>query len=391
MKLTKLSLVAALAVSAAFAGDATISGDAKVFYGTNDAGTADLFDKAGAYGDASVSLDYSREVVEGLTLNAGVTGLSTLGLENTAVSGVWAAGEGANGVDDAFWFDVANLTATFGNTTAIIGRQKLETPLAFTETWNIVENTFDAIVVANSDLQDTTLVGAAVTRANGAAFTNFDGGMTELGDGIYAAGAVTKLIPMTTAQVWYYEANSASNLFTGVQDGLDVKKVWAQADVDAGNGVGVGLQYGAGSKDSSIVAGQLSYAVDALSTSIAYSQADKKGAYDFANFGGFGGSSVYTEAWWNFGKTTVADAKALTLKAGYDLGAAQLAAQYTNVKNDSTDVAGVNVGEMDEVTLTATTKVGPFDATLAYINGQSDDAAVDGNTVQVYLTAPFSL
>ncbi|MBD3822757.1 MAG: hypothetical protein IE914_10960 [Thiotrichales bacterium] len=385
MKLTKLSLVAALAVSAAFAGDATISGDAKVFYGTSDAGTADLFDKAGAYGDASVNLDYSREVVDGLTLNAGVTGLSTLGLENTAVSGVWANGEGATTLEDTFWFDVANLTATFGNTTAIIGRQKLDTPLAFTETWNVVENTFDAFVFANSDLQDTTLVAAAVTRANfgnaSAPFTNFQGGMVDLGDGIYAVGAVTKLIPMTTAQVWYYEANGL----------LDVKKVWVQADVDAGNGVGVGLQYGGASSDSSIVAGQLSYAVDALSTSVAYSQADKKGAYDFANFGGFGGSSVYTEAWWNFGKTTVADAKALTLKAGYDLGAAQLAAQYTNVKNDSTDLAGVNVGEMDEVTLTATTKVGPFDATLAYINGQSDDAAVDGNTVQVYLTAPFSL
>jgi hypothetical protein len=49
---------------------------------------------------------------------------------------------------------------------------------------------------------------------------------------------------------------------------------------------------------------------------------------------------------------------------------------------------------MDEVTLTASTKVGPVDATLALINTTADnnhEPAVDGNTVQVYLTVPFSL
>jgi hypothetical protein len=46
---------------------------------------------------------------------------------------------------------------------------------------------------------------------------------------------------------------------------------------------------------------------------------------------------------------------------------------------------------MDEITVTATTKVGPFDATAALIASSSDDEAFDGNTIQVYLTAPFSL
>jgi len=41
--------------------------------------------------------------------------------------------------------------------------------------------------------------------------------------------------------------------------------------------------------------------------------------------------------------------------------------------------------------LTATKKVGPVDATVALINTKSDDDSIDGNTIQAYLTVPFSL
>jgi len=81
MKFTKLSLIAALAVTSAFAGESTITGDAKLFYGTTDAGEADLFNKNGAYGDAAVSLDYSRDIADGVTLNAGATGITHLVLK----------------------------------------------------------------------------------------------------------------------------------------------------------------------------------------------------------------------------------------------------------------------------------------------------------------------
>ncbi|HHH19039.1 MAG TPA: hypothetical protein ENK86_00790, partial [Campylobacterales bacterium] len=158
MKLTKLSLVAMLAVSAAFAGESTISGDAKVFYATNDANDADMFDKTpNTYGDAAVSLDYSVEVADGISLNAGATGISTLGLEGTAVGNTWVD----HALKDRVWVDIANVTAKLGNTTAVIGRQKIETPLAFTETWNIVENTFDAFTFVNGDVDGLTLVASA--------------------------------------------------------------------------------------------------------------------------------------------------------------------------------------------------------------------------------------
>jgi len=381
MKFIQLSLITALAVSTAMGADATISGDAKVFYSTTDVADGDLFNKTSAMGDASVSLDYSRDIAEGVTLNAGISGVSTLGLENTAVSATWVD----HALEDRFWFDTANITAKLGNTTAVIGRQKLDTPLAFTETWNIVENTFDAFTFVNGDLPDTTLVASAVTRANGPfEFTDFQGGQTDLGDGIYAVGAVTKAIPNTTAQAWYYSSNT-------VLDKDD--KVWVQADVDVIEGLTFGAQYGMAladadnQDDASVMAVKLGYDAGVAQLYAAYSQADDQGSNTFQNYAGYGASPLYTEAWWNFGYVSNPDAQAVAVGASADLSGVALSAQYTSVTNDTMGVAG----EMDEVTLTANKKLGALDTTLALINTSSDDDAMDGNTVQLYLSVPFSL
>ena len=379
MKFTKLSLIAALAVTSAMAGESTITGDAKLFYGTTDAGNADLFNKNGATGNAAVSLDYSRDIADGVTLNAGMTGISTLGLESTLVSGVWA-GAGDTGVNDTAWIDVANVTAKLGNTTAVIGRQKLDTPLAFTETWNIVENTFDAFTFVNTDVTDTTLVGSLVTRANGGEnFTNLQGGMADLGDGIYTAGVVTKLIPNTTAQLWYYD-------FANNDD-----KVWAQADVNVAEGLTIGAQYAQvmanTGDDSSIVAGKVGYDANGMGLFAAYSKADDKGTGSFANYAGYGASNLYTEVWWNYGFVSKPGAQAVSVGASTDMNGLALTAQYTDVTNDS----NLDSDEMSEITLSASKSIAGLDTTLALINTSSDDDSIDGNTVQVYLTLPFSL
>ena len=376
MKFTKLSLIAVLAITSAVATESTITGDARVFYWTDDIGAShDLFNKNGAYGDAAISLDYSRDIADGITLNAGLTGISTLGLENTLVSDTWVDHK----AEDRYWLDIANVTAKIGKTTAVIGRQKLDTPLAFTETWNIVENTFDAFTFVNNDITDTTLVASLVTRANGGEFTNFQGGQADLGDGIYTAGVVTKLIPNTTAQLWYYD-------FANNDD-----KVWAQADVNVAEAISVGVQYvqvmANSGDDSSVVAGKVGYDANGMGLYGAYSKADDKGTSNFANYAGYGASQLYTEAWWNFGFVSKPGAQAIVVGASTDMSGLALTAQYTDVTNDS----NLASDEMSEVTLTASKKLGPVDATLALINTSSDDNTIDGNTVQAYLTVPFSL
>jgi hypothetical protein len=375
MKYRRLGLITALTISGAFAGESTISGDAKVFYGTDDIQDHDMFDKGASYGDASVNIDYTKDISENITLNAGVTGISTLGLENTAVSAVWV-GAGKTGVEDTAWIDVANITAKFGNTTAVIGRQKLDTPLAFTETWNVVENTFDAFTFVNANIPKTKIIASAVTRANGMGnFTNVQGGMMDLGDGIYAAGLVTELIPLTTFQAWYYEGNGVVN----------AKKTWVQADAEVIDGVTVGAQYASDDEDAVFIAGKVGYDKDNISAYVAFSQADDQGTVNFTNFGGFGASKAYTEAWWNFGYVTNPDATTVAGGASYDLGSVKLGAQYTSVDS------GMANNDMDELTLTADTSVGGIDATLAFINTTADDDSFDGNTVQVYMTVPFKL
>ena len=339
MKFTKLSLIAALAVTTAMAGDAKISGDVKVFYGTTDAGNADLFNKNGATGDASVNLDYTRSLSDMVTLNAGATYLSTLGLENTLVSGTWAAHGGATtpqGVKDKAWIDTLNVVVKpIDKTMVVVGRQALDTPLAFTETWNVVSNTFDAAVVVDNHIENTTLVGAWVGRGNGQnTIENVSGGMSKYGaltnvesaslkidnKGAYAAGAITKAIPNTTAQAWYYNVVNQANA------------MWLQADTAITKELGLGAQYsqimpkGAidSKDDTKAFALKANYKVAGLDLTGAYSEVDDKGLIYMGNTatgGAFNGQSkLYTDAWWNLGFVGQAGAKTAMVSAAYDLG-----------------------------------------------------------------------
>jgi hypothetical protein len=405
-------LVAALAVSAAVAGvdiapvepAATpavadscngcgkISGDFRLYYGTNDAGGADLFSKHGAYGDAAFRLDYTRDVLDGMvTLNAGIQGLSTLGLERELVMGTWVL-HGPNIVDDALWIDTLNAQIKLGNTAIIAGRQALDTPFFYSETWNIARNTFDAVVVANSDLPETTLVGAYVGRGNGFPFglvvaadnTNINGGMSDFvgNNPAYAFGAVTKLIPNTVAQAWYYKIPSIADAF------------WLQADINVMDGITFGAQYAGssldipGGNDTDAWAVKLGYSADALSAYAAYSQrGDDANAIDISNIATghtLGSQSkLYTEAYWSYGYVGAQDAEAIAVGASYDLGMATLGAQYTTV-----DAAGNH--DVDEIALTASTKIGPVDVDLAYVNTDFGDSDKE-NEIIVMTKVPFEL
>ena len=167
------------------------SGTGVVYYQTNDlvpgtvatlhgATGGDLFDQDTSAADAGIQLRaMNADVIAGIGAGVEVSGLATLGLENWMVSDVMqSTGNGAgvlggtNDVDDVTdggWISQAYLTYGFGNTSIKAGRQELPkalSPFAFSEDWNVFKNTFDAVLVVNSDLPDTTLVGAWVYGAN---------------------------------------------------------------------------------------------------------------------------------------------------------------------------------------------------------------------------------
>ncbi len=397
MKLAKLSLAAIVALSvSAFADveNVKFSGNAKLFYGTNDAGKADLFDKKGAYGQAAATVAVSADLANGVAGKLSAVGLSTLGLENNLVSATWAGFAG--GTNAQWWVDQAWLAKTFGNTTIKVGRQELDTPLAFSEKWNIAENTFDAAVALNSDLPQTTLVAAWVGRGNGAG----DGGVvrgvvngsdpftTYWKDGAYAFAGITKLIPMTTAQVWYYDVVNVAQAW------------WLQADADLKDlipGLLAGAQYSnidveGVSDDASAWAVKLGYAFDALKVAAAYSSTDEEGPVRVANtatmLGASSQSKLYTEAWWNYGYVSANDVDTWMVSAEYDMeDIADFYAQYTAADAGKKSM----VKDMNEFTVTASKSFGNLNTSLAYIYTDADDQnnGDSYNTLQVYLTYNF--
>ncbi|WP_457593350.1 hypothetical protein [Hydrogenimonas sp.] len=402
MKFAKLSLAAVMAMGiSAFADvqNIKVTGDAKLFYSTTDAHNGDLFDQKSSSGQAALDIAASADLADGVAGKIGVTMLNTLGLENNLVSSVWDGG-----LSNQWWVSEAWIAKKLGNTTVKVGRQTLDTPLAFTETWSIAQNTFDAAVVLNNDIPDTTLVAAWVGRGNGTSATpsiaspgsavapvaalagvvnNAQDGNDPFGtyqqDGAYAFGAVTTAIPMTTAQAWYYDVNDVATAY------------WLQADVALENelkGLTLGAQYAtlnlnaAGTDDGAIWAVKVGYAMDnGLSFSGAYSSSDKSTAGAGWNTAtNTGASKIYTEAWWAYGEVTQSDTDSYTLEAEYDMhDVADFAVYYTNADHATGD-------DMTEITVTASKSYGSLDTTLAYINtdkGESD------NMIQVYLTYNF--
>jgi len=450
MKFTKMSLVAALLVgSSAFAIDnVKTSGNVQVMYNTTDAagltsnviegetGKGSLFNKDSSAADIGLNLNVSADLATNdlvtISVGAGYTVLTTLGLENNFVSNVWGGahgvptlGTGANyggalggaKVENASWMNEAYAVVSLNQASKSllkVGRQELDTPLAFTETWSIEKNTFEAAVLVNNDIPDTTVVLAYVGNGNGneafgqnlngatsvttlglanGAVVNPEGDFATFGkNGAYALGAVNNSWKPLVAQAWYYNLNSLATAY------------WVQADLNM-EGITAGFQYTGGTvidtnidpvgDTSGTFALMAGYEMkDVVTAKLAYSQTSDKGIVHGANTAtSTGASKLYTEAWWNYGQVTQVDTSAinLTLESPAN-GIADLGLYATLVDHGDTNVNG----DLMEVTVTASKSFGPLDTTLALIYADTDASDVAGSTdpdaittVQVYLTLNF--
>ncbi len=453
MKFTKLSLIAALAVSSAVAGGDiepaaeavpvvveetspwSFGGDAKLFYSTTDGDDVDLFSQTSAIGQAAVSADIGYTFAKTWKANVGITGIATLGLDDHMVGGVWLYA-GANASDDpnaftsigdALWFDVANITGTAfdGKATFILGRTELDTPLAFSETWNIANNTFDAGVAMVKPVENLTLVGAYIYdgNGNGERIDTMGGGFTG-SDGYFpfagvekgaAAVAAVYAWDEITGQAWYYDV-------------IDIATaVWLQADADY-NGFTLGAQYAMidgddlGLPQSSAFAAKVGYTKDAFNVWAAYSAVDEDGVISISNTAtmlsgaGWGAapgaaniaqgqSKLYTESWWNYGFVSLPGAKSFAVAGSYKaMENLNLVAQYTSVTDGSSilesTVADVPLfdADMNEFTVFAETSMYGVDLVIAYIysdytadfvDPEEVDTGYNNNTLQAYVTYAF--
>ena len=309
MKLVKMSLAAAMLMGAsAYAlDDVKFNGEAKLWYQTTD--STDLFDQASSVGQASFVLGMTGKASDTVSFNLETTALDTLGLESNLVSGVTAGTTMADGtattlgdaVATQWWVSQANLAIKLGNTTAVLGRQALDTPLAFTEKWNVVKNTFDAAVVVNSDIPNTTLVAAYVgkensaatanstagnngTVVNGGTFQSYAAGLGGSG-GAYAVGAVFAGVPDVTMQGWYYNVLDLATAY------------WLQVDGKVALGNDMGLSYGVqyanveldGADANTAYALKVGYSVSGVNMNASYSSVSDD------NLAGVGMNNVTTQ------------------------------------------------------------------------------------------------
>ncbi len=408
MKLAKMSLAAALllGVNVYAIDNVKVNGDAKLFYETVDsdaAGAPDMFDKDASGADVALDLGITADLSEGVSAGATFTAVSTLGLENNLVSGVWSGAHDTTGtqVDDASYFSEAWIAGTAGKTTLKAGRQSLDTPLVFTEEWSITNNTFEAAVVTNQDIPGTTLVAAYVGKSNGVAnetaaanigyVTSVGGKFNSFYDGAYAFGAINNSFEPLTAAAWYYDVQGTA------------KAYWLQADLEV-EGFMAGLQYTEISSDATGVADDTAYAAmlgyamkDVATVKVAYSSVDDEGNLGLANLatgtGNGGQTQLYTEMWWWYGTVSATGADSIAVSAeatvgdGYDL--------FLGYYMSDVDPAGANNAmDVNEVAFTVTKSFGPLDASVALLWDDIDyeDVATTDETyttAQVYLTYNF--
>jgi len=414
-------LAAMLIGTSAFAIENTkVSGDVNLFYGTFDAdGSANnMFDAANSYGDVSVNLGLTTDLTEGVSAGVKATYVTTLGLENNLVNQTWSNSHGVsastgssfaggNQLDDSMWISEAWIAGTAFDTTAKVGRQSLDTPLAFTETWGVDANTFEAAVLINQSIPDTTVVATYIGKSNGSAddeatgttvnslgaaqagYVSQDGEFNTFGsNGVYAAGIVNNSFKPLTAQAWYYNLQKMATAY------------WLQADIECSlvKGMLIGAQYanidvnGAANEDKAY-GFMLGYeAKDLATVKAAYSSVDDKGS----SLGGVANvatttnqSKLYTEMWWTYGAVSATGADSYSLTAEAKLAGADVLVGYYNadIKTASLDKT------VTEIAVAASKSYGPVDTSVALILDNEDDNTantdIDTTHLQVYLTYNF--
>ncbi len=350
-----------------------LSGNANLFYDTNDNDNT-LFDKKQSMGNLGVNFSGILKLNNSNSkLNFGVSGVSTLGLENSIANNTWVD---QTDYKDAIWLDTLNLTITpfenISNTTLILGRQEFATPLLHTETWNVVKNTYDAFTLINRDLKDTTLTTTWIGRSNSYGDSvvkarnigdGFDSFLTK--EGVYIAGIDTKLTSTLDTQAWYYIApNIAKVLWIQAESKINQFTFGGQFGdynpQDSNGGIGFGFK--------------IDYDFENLGLMVAYSSVKKGGL--FINLGAYQ-TPLYTMGWWNSNAQGQSNTDAFNLTAEYSIE------DFVNLGLFFTSWSGDN--RTNEIALSTNKSIGALDATIAYIYTDVDSV----NNVQAYLSYSF--
>jgi len=250
MKMTKLSLVAALAMSAAFAGgdiapvvepvveacnaDTTINGKAQAYYFTNNAGLSYLGNNRSMFeADSSdlgfaVTLDVSHKIYDGITANIGAVGYVNTMNGHSDIGGFESSSADftffKDRKDAGAFINVANITATFGDTTVVLGRQLLNTPMLSGFDWLLAPGSFEAYTLVNTSIENVTFIASYVEEWRINNFGDNWLNLSDLTDGDNWTVSAGYKNDALSASIWYYNI-----------DALDYTQVYVDAGYNFGS------------------------------------------------------------------------------------------------------------------------------------------------------------
>ena len=328
----------------------------------------------------------------------------------------------------------AYLQGQFGKTTVKLGRQQIDTPLAGSDDIRMIPNLFEAALVINTDLPNTTLIGGYVARMAGWDSASDKPGLTQfqsmsrsalntladvsinhnaVGDkGVYVLAAVNNSVKDLTLQAWEYYAVDVVNA------------IYLQADYKLGLGKDMALnlagQYynmqGMGAtkdllKDTAGLVGKIDYNVYGVKASletpvgltpyVAYNKVSEQkdglngGTFVFGAWGGYPEFAMSEEFWYNSG-VNMNGGKSYKVGADYSLekiglGARTLGLAYT--KFDAKDKYNGNTDSdaavIDVVYTCTGALVKNLDAKIAYTSIDRKDSANDAQRFKVIFNYNF--
>ena len=349
-------------------------------------GDGSLFDDESTYAAVGVQLRaVNKDIFAGIGAGVEVSGIKS----DTGIAGFYNGGGNAGttsgGITQAY------LTYGIGNTSLKVGRQTLPkslSPFAFSENWQMFKNTFDAALVVNSDIPDTTLVYAAVVNSNRSVGTyaneaSFDK-INAQGDVVHMLTAQNKSITgLTLTGTYYY---SPDHLITE-----DVSVLWGDAKFNISN-FSVALQGGTvigaedaivGGNDTVAFGGKVGAKFGMFGASAAYSTVDE-GTIGITNLGTGVKSPLYTQMVLNnVGQLHAKDSDYLKLSADVAALGGKFIVNYgmaIEKRDGNGNALASGAGESPyEVDLMYKTKLGDVNLFAAYVLTDPDVTGKDTN------------
>jgi len=325
--------------------DFNIAGEGVAYYQTNNSLNNDFFSQASSKASLGLQLDLTADLGHEFKLGYQESFLGTLGLEKNLISSArqYAKANDLNGRAMTKLY----ISKKENNTLLKLGRQALSmtiSPLAFSENWNVFENTFDAAVLVNKDIIDTTVVAAYIANANKhnnlSAFNNLSADAEVLNAGMVMLTVQNKSVENLPITATYYRLNELAGAKSGSAFWLDIKstkyspvKMGFQAGhIDPSNALDTTTAFGA----------KASGKYENFGVSLAYSSVDD-GAVSLQNYGTRGDVALYTQMVNNQGFIAL-NADTLVLKGVAKLPLGNLTIGYgvtadnSVAKNDFTEL-----------------------------------------------------